>query len=252
MLSNIIAGSISGWIEGITTHPIDVYKVKVQENKLKNINKSAIRCIYNRNGIRGFYTGLSPKLIGVVPMRLVYWSVLNTSNNILLSNNDTKLNKIYKLIIAGTIGGIAQTIIDNPIEFCKIRLITNNSLKYNIIKTLSINNIYTGFHATLLRNIPFAICSNIGTFWDKNASIHSQFIYGASGGFIGSIITQPFDYYKTELQRHGPNKHFSLIKTFKHNPKILWTGGLVRSILGLCTMGIGSVCFRQIYELIHE
>lgn len=250
LIVNLSSGALSGWIEGMVTHPLDLIKTKTQEKQLK-YNKSVkikniVKNIYRKNGLTGFYKGITPKLIGVIPMRLTYWGVLNNINKRLYNKNDNNIDKLLKLSFAGSISGSVQTIIDNPIEVFKTKMMTNNKDNTSKIVSDILKNkqLFNGSKMTLCRNIPFAICTNIGVYWKDTTNPVEQFLYGALGGVIGCIITQPFDYYKTDMQRYTSS---NLLKK-KINYKELWTGGLMRASLGFFTMGIGAVCFRQIYD----
>ena len=110
----------------------------------------------------------------------------------------------------------------------------------------------TGFSATVIRNILFAVCVNIGINFKEN-TMYEKFIYGAIGGFIGGVITQPIDIIKTEFQRHN-NKHAykTVLKMIKKNPKSLYVGILPRSVLGFCTMGIGVVSIHKISKVLEN
>ena len=79
---------------------------------LKNKNytiKQTINHIYIKNGLNGFYDGILPRIFGIIPMRLIYWTSMHITNN-----------NINSTIIAVTITGFIQSIIDNPIEVAKI------------------------------------------------------------------------------------------------------------------------------------
>jgi hypothetical protein len=271
----IIASSLSGIIEVIVSHPLDRIKTQMQINALDKLNLnlnsnqsnlkqnlrpntiSIIKNIYHDNKIKGFYSGILPRLIGIIPMRLMYWSSMTLCSNYIIHNKthlDTKFNKymhssisnITINLIPGLITGIAQSIIDNPIEVMKIKLMT----KTNAIK---INNLYQGFGYLLGRNILFAmpVAYLVKTYGKEN-----PFLAGAFGGLIGSIISHPFDVIKTERQRHkshltdpsnpsNPSKP-TIRKLIIQNPSKLFTGLSMRCGLSFINMGIGFVVFNYI------
>ena len=260
-LINIYAGAFSGLIEGVVTHPIDLIKIKMQNNKLNNMNmkKTAlIRNIWKTQGIRGFYQGITPKLSSVIPIRILYWGALNKINRKLYNPYDTSTQKFIKLSLAGTIAGFSQSLIDNPVEVMKIQIMTNKNyntkqLIKNIIKTYP----GPGFSLTLYRNSLFAVGTSIGVYWKHDSSPSEQFMYGAIGGLIGCVISQPLDYAKTDNQRFSnkTGKRITMIDLctlMKKDPMKLWTGGSMRALLGFCSMGIGAVCFKQIYDAIYD
>jgi len=247
IIINYIAGSLSGLIEVLLTHPIDLIKTKMQESRLNNEITCIRSTMINIYQTKGFYKGVVPRLCGIVPMRLVFWGTQNTINNYILKTRDDRFERLLKLTFSGTVGGFAQTLVDNPIEFLKIRQMTNNKNPYYVKDMFR-----TGFSATVIRNIQFAVCVNIGINFKDN-TLYEKFIYGAMGGFIGGIITQPIDIVKTEFQRHN-NKHAyrTVWEMIKKKPKTLWVGILPRSVLGFCTMGIGVVSIHKISKVLEN
>lgn len=241
---NCMSGALSGVIEVLVSHPIDRIKTKLQESTLQNNNISFRNTIYEIHKQKGFYIGIVPKIIGIMPMRLIYWTTLMTVNDITKDSH-----KYIKYIAPGLIAGTVQTLVDNPIEVMKIRLMTsnNNKIKYK--------ELYKGFNACLLRNILFAI--KVGIF-TRLCIFDNAFLSGAIGGITGSFISQPFDILKTEKQRcKKSNKSYLEIIKYIHNNspntfvtiKKLWTGSMMRATLGCVNMGVGFLMFDKINSL---
>ncbi len=237
-----IAGGISGVTEVICTHPIDLIKTKLQEASQKNIViNDPIKFFYNKyrlHGIRYMYSGFFPRMIGIIPMRLTFWGVQGNCNEYLKRYEMADKNR---LILAGMLGGSAQTLIDNPIETMKIRQMTSTINSY---KTMN-NVLFSGFKPTLARNVLFAGILNytINITPSDNYGVH--FLKGAVGGFIGSVITQPLDYIKTEQQRLVKNKR-SIIDIIIKDYKFFMVGTMPRAILGFLNMGIGATVYTVI------
>lgn len=219
-------------------------------NKLKFY--TSVKNIYSSYGIIGYYRGLVPRLCGIVPMRFLYQGVQNTLNQKLLSHNEHLYARIGKLTFAGVAGATAQSLIDSPIEVLKIRILTSkNTSAVSVIRHTLMSRSFPGFWITYARNIPFAICTNIGVHVKTNSSMYEKFAYGACGGLLGSIISQPLDFIKTDIQRcKGNNDGYKYIynkfvEIARTNPRLLWTGGTIRAILGFFNMGIGAIAFHR-------
>jgi len=234
-----LSGGLSGIVEICFIHPIEYYKTILQSNNGKNRLPflNFIKSIYINNGFTGLYKGFLPRLYGIIPMRTVFWGTLTTSEKEL---HKTTIDKCYIPTIAGATAGIFQTIIDCPIESMKTKLMTNNILQYNCIN-------FNGFVPNLYRNVFFAIIFNtnkqlIETNYDKK--IYTDIIIGSFCGSIASIITQPFDYIKTQQQLDKNIK----IRNIISKTKILtyWTGGLPRTIITCMSMSIGLPIFNLI------
>lgn len=243
---DIISGGLSGVIEVSTTHWIDNIKTKIQQNKLEG--KKMTRSYFTfQNLYRGYY----PRLIGIIPMRLVFWSSQTVSNSYL---SDKNLNNKIKLLMAGAFCGGCQTIIDNPIETLKVQMMTSNHNKINNFK-LTKSNIYTGFYPTFYRNILFASVFNTYLNSKKMISVWERFKRGSVAGLIASVISQPLDVLKTESQRNGSSKKSMINVTIdicKKNPAHLFSGLTARAILSCCTMGVGFVSYTAINDIMYH
>lgn len=250
-MNHYLAGGVSGLIEVLITHPLDYIKTSHQLFVQKNKNKNEHFYTYLKKNTKlsNYYTGISSRIIGVVPMRLVFWGTQNATKNILEQNN---INKWYNFLIIGTTSGILQTTIDNQVEIIKTSFMEKKQINFkNLLK-------FNGFMPTLYRNVIFvnilsSVCYNF-EFKDSK----EKFFYSSTGGLIASFITQPLDYVKTLKQSQEKeiifkNHNFKKMNTYqiisilyKDNPKILFTGGLIRGSLSFCSMGIGFTIFSNL------
>ena len=113
-----------------------------------------------------------------------------------------------------------------------------------------------GFHSTLYRNIGFAISLNcfIHIENDKESDVEN-FFRAAMGALVGSVLTQPLDYIKTQLQMTNPKYHTSkevIMNTLRKSPVHFYTGTFSRSVMGFMNMGIGYYVFRNMYSIFNE
>ena len=248
------AGAISGIIEVVLTHPLDFVKTKRQEFIQNNINMNNFyRNIYKGN-LLNLYSGINSRLLGIIPMRLSFWGVQGTVKDNLEIN---KINTNFNFLLIGTVGGAAQSIIDNQIEIIKINQMTGKKVSVKeMIK-------FKGLVPTLYRNIAFANCISYSCFNIHHKSSQEKFYYSACAGLIGSVITQPLDYVKTIKHRAEPTyingkniKNFNtfqiLKQVYKSNPKNLFTGVVPRSSLSFLTMGIGFLAYDKLNELLKN
>ena len=151
MYYNMIAGGISGFFEVTTTHPIDLLKTKMQESSKRNDIGNPLKWMknyYKTTGITGIYSGYIPRILGIVPLRVVFWGSQEISNEYLKPY--IKKDE-WRYIIAGVIAGSTQTILDVPIENLKVRMMTSKT------DFLSKTNLYAGYYPHLYRNICFTV-----------------------------------------------------------------------------------------------
>ena len=240
-----LSGGLSGVIEVVFTHPLDFIKTKKQLYNQEKCNLNFYKSLIKEKNLN-FYKGITPRIMGIIPMRFVFWGVQDNTNLFL---KNYSYNKYTKGIIIGTTGGFFQTLIDSPIEYIKINHMSEQKINYNDI----LKNNY-GFCPTLFRNIGFAICMSTLCLQNKTNNNLYNFTISSLSGFIASFITHPFDFVKTYLQSN--KKNINTFKILKHyynlNPKILYTGCLNRSISSFFSMGIGFVAYNNIYQLISN
>ena len=208
---NIKASVISALTEVVTTHPIDYAKTIIQNNK--NINY--------RNVLKTPYKGLSSRLVGIVPMRILFWNSLDYFHN-----------KGFNPYSSAILTSIVQTSVDYPIEQAKTQKMLNNR---SFTKSFNNIRIIPALSTHLLRNMFFAVAVNSIINKDKNS-----YYYGAIGGFIGSVITHPLDSLKTWYQSGNYNypKHWKF--------KNYMTGWNYRCGVSLISMNIGWVVYHRL------
>ena len=234
-----ISGGLSGIIEVLLTHPVDYIKTQKQIYVQNKINTG----FFNYLRRYSFYSGVIPRIAGVAPMRFVFWGVQDSSYN--YTHNIMGYSQFKSGLIAGILGGAIQTIIDNPIEITKIKLMNREKIYLK-----DIFNQY-GFVPTFLRNIGFAICISSICFNKKDNSNLSKFFYSSGAGLLGSFLTHPLDYIKTYQQQNNCNNTYEIIiKTYKENPLHFYSGLMGRMVLSSLTMGVGFIAYENILNYI--
>lgn len=202
-MENIYYSSAAAITELVLTHPLDYYKL-LKQNNVKN----AIKYVKSNP-----YKGVSTRLIGILPMRISFWSSLEYM----------KENKINSFLIPFITSSV-QTIFDIPIEQLKTNLM--NKKKYNYIP----NNFWKGIFFHYQRNIIFTYGFYFGSNFFEN-----PFIGGLTGGLIGSIISHPFDSMKTFYQSGFTNP--------KITNKFLFRGIIPRTSISIISMSVGYGSF---------
>ena len=208
------ASIISAVTEVMITHPIDYVKTVIQNSSEKQNIKKLIKTPYK---------GVSSRLVGIVPMRLLFWNSIDYFNS-----------KGLTPIQAGVATSIVQTSIDYPIELIKTQKINNNKAWIESFRGIKLIPSVTSH---LLRNMGFAVFVN-GIIQKNPDSLY----YGAIGGLTGSLITQPLDSLKTWYQ--SGNKTYP--KNWKFNDYM--KGGSHRCLVSLLSMNIGWVIYHRLKE----
>ena len=116
---NFLAGGIAGTISSTITAPLEVLKTQLQSSSSKKMNPiQAARLIMKTDGAAGFFRGLQPLLIGIIPTRAIYFWAYSTSKAAFNSTlGDTPLNHLASAFAAG----ISSNTLTNPLWMVKTR-----------------------------------------------------------------------------------------------------------------------------------
>ena len=204
--SVIKAAFLSSILEVIYTHPIDVIKTHQQNNNSFSFNRS-------------LFKGITSRAVGIVPIRTSFWTGQHISDSLGI------INPLSKSLLVGMI----QTSIDTPIENIKIAQI------YNLKKY----SFYRGFIPHYMRNSVF-----LYSFIKSNEFFDNKLVSGFVGGFIGSIMSHPFDSYKTIVQT---NKKFTMAH-YKH----LFNGLGARCAICSMSMTIGNWSYNYLLNNVFD
>ena len=228
---------VSSVIENCITHPIDVIKIHKQTANPINYN------------FKTLYKGFIPRAIGNIPSRSIFlFSQDYLHNSILRFNNDEtnfinnkhyKINKIAQAFIIPFYSGLAQTLVDTPVEI----------LKMNQIMYIKNKNPYKGFIPHFGRNFIFVFfvynfkqfgVSNGVSSGGSNGSNHSYLktaFFGATGGLVGAYVSHPLDTIKTCIQT---NRNYDYFK-----PKEYMRGCHLRAGMGMINIFISLYVFEM-------
>lgn len=224
-MNSFFAGAISGIVEVICTHPIDYMKTMKQQNH-------SLRYIVSNTPFPQYYSGVIPRVLGIIPVRFTFWGTQSYIQTLLKTHH---IHSKYNFMLIGTGAACMQSIVDTPVEIAKIALMTETGKS-----TWKIPNIVKGFGPTLFRNILFANCVSYSCSHMKSPCEKMETLISAGlGGLVGSVISQPLDYVKTQKQLPIPDKRSSMQILREESWSTLFRGGSYRALLGMSTMGVG-------------
>lgn len=133
LLCNAGAGAAAGVIAAAFVCPLDVIKTRFQVHGLSALNNGSVKGsvivgslaqIFQREGLRGMYRGLSPTVLALLPNWAVYFTIYDQLKSILCSDDGNHHLSIGANVIAASGAGAATTIFTNPIWVVKTRLQT--------------------------------------------------------------------------------------------------------------------------------
>ncbi|KAJ7193332.1 mitochondrial inner membrane protein [Mycena pura] len=222
---NFALGGIAGGIGATIVYPIDLGILQNQRSTVVGqlLYKNSLDCaqkILRNEGLRGFYRGLGPQLIGVAPEKAIKLTVNDVIRGLATDPETGRIKLFWELVAGGTAGG-CQVVFTNPLEIVKIRLqVQGEAAKaegfvpkgaVHIIRQLGVLGLYRGSSACLLRDIPFSAIY-FPTYGHLKKDVFHEGYNGrqlsflellASAGLAGmpaAYLTTPADVVKTRLQ----------------------------------------------------
>jgi solute carrier family 25 (mitochondrial aspartate/glutamate transporter), member 12/13 len=105
-------GSIAGAFGAFMVYPIDLVKTRMQNQRGGGagtvLYKNSLDCaakVLKNEGIRGFYSGVTPQMIGVAPEKAIKLTVNDFVRGKLKDKETGKILLPYEIIAGGTAGG---------------------------------------------------------------------------------------------------------------------------------------------------
>ncbi|KAI8085324.1 mitochondrial carrier domain-containing protein [Thamnidium elegans] len=259
---HFFAGGVGGLVGAVCTSPLDVVKTRLQstfyqqgiEKGLKQrhflvghfieTGKLLVQ-IKQIEGIRGYFKGLGPNLIGVIPARAINFYTYGNGKKFFTELNHGRETPIVHLASAATAGILTSTA-TNPIWVIKTRLqlqgkqrIYNNSLDcaVKILKQEGIKGLYRGMSASYLGvaegTVQWVIYEKLKKRWAYSpAQMENKKTFGgksaqawlgnlgaaAMAKLIAACIAYPHEVIRTRLRepsKNGVVKYTGILQCLK-------------------------------------
>lgn len=242
----MIAGAGGGLVASVATCPLDVVKTKLQaqraiQGELGYLGVfGTVKDVFMENGLRGFYRGLGPTILGYLPTWAIYFAVYDgiktafgeTSVGMQSAKPNERLYPAAQVkgyqpvarehpwtlhILSAMTAGAASTICTNPLWVIKTRFMTQmkDEVRYRhtldaaltIWRTEGPRAFYRGLVPSLLGithvAVQFPLYEQLKVWSQGDSdSITSQTILGCSAvsKMTASIVTYPHEVIRTRLQ----------------------------------------------------
>ena len=126
---NLLSGGAAGTLASCITNPLEVIKTQLQSSSTAVGELAAAsghpteiaKKIFERDGILGFWKGMRPTLIGIIPSRSIYFYSYEQTKRI-LGNVGLKEGAVPNALISGLSAGVWSNSLTNPIWVVKTRL----------------------------------------------------------------------------------------------------------------------------------
>lgn len=237
-VKSFASGGFGGICAVLSGHPFDLVKVRLQTG-VYNTTSECIKQTLAKDGLRGFYRGVLPPLIGVTPMFAVSFWGYDVGKKLVgnYTGRNAETFTITDISTAGFISAIPTTLVAAPFERVKVMMqIQDGSKKSSMgsviaemYKTGGIRSIFKGSAATLARDGPgsalyFATYEYLKTKLSNPNQDLSLFAIMTAGGFAGVSMwlgVFPIDTIKSTQQSSNTN-----VSIFKTTSNIYKKGGI--------------------------
>ncbi|WVQ82660.1 hypothetical protein IAT38_004792 [Cryptococcus sp. DSM 104549] len=283
---NFLQGGVAGGIGAYAVYPIDLVKTRLQNQRSTVVGevlyRNAFDCVKkvyaNEGGVRAFYRGVLPQLVGVAPEKAIKLTVNELVRKKATDPETGRITLPWEIIAGGTAGG-CQVVVTNPLEIIKIRLQMAGEITRaeggaavprgagHIIRQLGLVGLYKGATACFARDIPFSMIYFTSYAHLKKDVFHEgrrgkvlsfgELLTAAGiAGMPAAYLTTPADVVKTRLQsqaRAGQTVYKGVLDGVRkilaeEGVKALFKGGLARVIRSSPQFAVTLAC----YELLHK
>eukprot|EP00607_Mallomonas_marina_P002348 CAMPEP_0182426716 /NCGR_PEP_ID=MMETSP1167-20130531/13233_1 /TAXON_ID=2988 /ORGANISM="Mallomonas Sp, Strain CCMP3275" /LENGTH=343 /DNA_ID=CAMNT_0024608367 /DNA_START=29 /DNA_END=1060 /DNA_ORIENTATION=- len=242
-------------------YPIDIIKTQLQSSPAQNSGfiRSVVstgRSIVSSSGIPGLWRGFGAAAIGIAPEKGITIGFNDGMRDYFSAKHPDQKLSLIEEISAGTTAGVVQLLITVPYEHVKIKLqLSTGKTVTDVVREIGVRNIFRGFSATFLRDVPFCILffplySNMKTLISRGAKdepFHAGLISGMVSGTFAGIITTPGDMLKTVIQ--GGNGRYTTMSICskvvqKEGAAALFRGWNSRGMIAGLSYGLITTVFE--------
>ena len=219
-----IAGTMGGIAQVIVGQPFDIVKVRLTSSQ----NLGALTCtaqILKNEGVLSFWKGSLPPLLGIGACASIQFGVMEFMKRTIKTWNNGEELRIWQYFLAGSVAGIANSVISTPAEGHRIRMQVQGKVdprgdphyrsSLDCMKTVyklhGLNGSYSGLKITLLREAT-TFATYFGTYEYmvskmkpaggsvEDLSVWQLLLAGGIAGYAYWLPWYPVDALKSMLQ----------------------------------------------------
>ncbi|KAG6426837.1 hypothetical protein SASPL_111071 [Salvia splendens] len=235
LLCNAGAGAAAGAIAATFVCPLDVIKTRLQVHGLPRLANANIRGsviiqsleqIFQKEGLRGMYRGLSPTMLAMFPNWAVYFTIYEQLKSFLGSDDVNQQLSVGASMAAASGAGAATAITTNPLWVVKTRFQTQGmragvvpyrgtlSALKRIAHEEGIRGLYSGLVPALAGishvAIQFPTYEKIKSYLAKQGNTTTDKLSASDVALASSVskifastLTYPHEVVRSRLQEQG-------------------------------------------------
>lgn len=240
--------------------PFEVWKTRMGRHR-NETTMQAFRGVIERSGVRGFWQGLTPKMIEAGSKGAVLLYSKDIINDAMMRVQDSQTAAGF---VAGAGGGVAQTVVMGPCTFLVTSVVTgdkNESVNAKIHRTYAargIRGFYPGGTAIAFRQATnWASRQGLTEFFRQTMltnfhsdeekpklSVGEEVLSGLIGGAL-SCWNQPFEVARIEMQANADQAGVkrNMWQVMKHVHAEYGMAGLFKGVLPRMGLGMYQTLF---------
>lgn len=221
VMKAFLAGSLSGTCSTLLFQPLDLIKTRLQQQSEPGRRLSMLRMmgrVVAQDSLAGLWRGVVPSLSKTVPGVGLYFSSMHYMKTQLYQGRPSHLQSIMIGCTARTVAGsimIPFTVIKTRFESQQYNYRSVLAALRAILAAEGVRGLTLGLVPTLARDVPFSglylmfyeHLKNITPREMKEqqpSAVH--FMSGMTAGVLASLVTQPADVIKTQLQLNNTTR----------------------------------------------
>ena len=269
---NLLSGALAGPASLISIYPSEYVKTQQQlkTNQNKNIPQIA-KNTFQKQGLFGFYKGLSNLLYFNIPRTAIQFTVFESSSHWYKNYFSSKTSYLFGGLTAGFTSGLLVGVPAENLKVYRISLFNSNKnskinfyeLNKQFIKNVGFKSYYNGATNGVMKE-----CLSQGTRFFLYASIMEYYlntkqkfnknyekkpidgaIIGGTAGSLASLLNNPVDSVQTRLQSNYDKKYSGVLDCYK---KMYKNEGIASFYRGATLRTLRTIPGMMVYFYTYE
>lgn len=262
VMKAFLAGSLSGTCSTLLFQPLDLVKTRLQQERTGprlSMVRMVVRVV-GEESLAGLWRGVVPSLSKTVPGVGLYFSSMHYIKTSLYDGRPSHLQSVVIGCSARTVAGsvmIPFTVIKTRFESQHYNYRSVGEALKSILKVEGYRGLTRGLVPTLARDVPFSglylmFYEHLKAVTPREvkelqpSAVH--FLSGLVAGVLASLVTQPADVVKTELQlARGQGR-----RVLNTAADILWRQGLAGFTTGFVPRALRRTMMAALAWTVYE